>query len=175
MVFPPGTKWHIFESPNRVLKSISDFIFYKVIAKTFISEGNFNLLQKWLWKIFLAATAAAADTKNGAVCVDSSSKRDKDFIIVCVTFTHNMPRRIRCYNVKEVWTYCSWQNIYKQGPSRKGIRERHHLRCMTKNKNHDSLAWENPAKKCSQRVLISFYYCGVFAACCRQCLDPAAG
>lgn len=99
-----------------------------------------------LTKVALKKFVSAADTKNGAFALDSSSKRDKGFChCLCYIHTHNMPQHIRRYNVKEGWTYCFWQNIYKRGLSSAGMLGRHHLRCMTKNKNHDSLAWENPA------------------------------
>lgn len=101
-----------------VTKSAPQKFFSDNFLSSFKSIGLRAAFQPFT-KVVLKKFVAAAATKGA---LDSSSKRDKGFVIVCVTFTHthNMSRRIRRYNVKEVWTYFSWQNIYKQGLSSAG-------------------------------------------------------
>lgn len=169
-IFTWETEWQTFESPSLLLKSF----FSDNFLSSFKSTGLRAAFQPFT-KVVLKKFVAAAATKGA---LDSSSKRDKGFVIVCVTFTHT---HTICHGASAATTSRKYEPISpdktytSEGWAVQGSLGRHSLRCMTKNKNHDSLAQEYPASKHSQWVLISFYYCGVLAACCCQCLDPAAG
>lgn len=157
-----------------VTKSAPQKFFSDNFLSSFKSTGLRAAFQPFT-KVVLKKFVAAAATKGA---LDSSSKRDKGFVIVCVTFTHT---HTICHGASAATTSRKYEPISpdktytSEGWAVQGSLGRHSLRCMTKNKNHDSLAQEYPASKHSQWVLISFYYCGVLAACCCQCLDPAAG
>lgn len=79
-IFTWETEWQTSESPSLLLKKkISDNF-----LSGFQSTGLRAAFQPFT-KVVLKKCIAAAATKS---TLDSSSKRDKGFIIVCVTFTH---------------------------------------------------------------------------------------
>lgn len=94
-------------------------------------------------KVVLKKFVAAAATKSA---LDSSSKRDEGFVIVCVTFTHTICHGASAATTSRKYEPISPDKTYtSEGWAAQGSLGRHSLRCMTKNKNHDSLAQEYPA------------------------------
>lgn len=126
-MFPPGTKWHTFESKDSSLKV---FPFYIVVVK-----------------VALKKFVPAANTKIRAFALDSAGKRDKGFVIVCVTLTHT-----KCRGASAATSSRKYEPIApdktctSEGRAARGSKGRHHLRYMTKKKKHDSLAWEKQCR-----------------------------